>query len=136
MEYLEVTGDNAQTLFFPTEIVELSRNGKEVKILYRWSPQYTIHVFESDQTAMKVYQALRDKKIGEENREILDKQLVNFTDLSPRAQSACKRAGVKTVGDLVKFSPVEILRIRNAGLGTKRELIEFLHNHGLKSDYE
>lgn len=117
-------------------MVEFARKGNIIKVLYRGSSEFVNHEFVDDDDAKKVYDALLEKKQGAASNENLDKLLRNYSDLSPRARNACDRAGIKTIGDLVKYPLSDILNIRNAGRGTRRELINFLHDHGLKSDYE
>ena len=136
MEYIELVGENSQTWISVSDIVEFSRKGKVVRILYRGSNDFVCHEFTNDEDANKVYESIRNKKQGADNDEKLDKLLRNYPDLSPRARKACERAGIKTIGDLVKFPLSDSLNIRNAGRGTRRELLNFLHDHGLKSDYE
>ena len=136
MEYIELVGENSRTWMSVYDMVEFARKGKVIKVLYRGSSDFVSHEFVDDEDAQKVYNALLEKKQGAVSNENLDKLLRNYSDLSPRARKACERAGIKTIGDLVKYPPSDILNIRNAGRGTRRELLNFLHDHGLKSDYE
>lgn len=136
MEYIELIGENSRTWMSVYDMVEFARKGNIIKVLYRGSSEFVNHEFVDDDDAKKVYDALLEKKQGAASNENLDKLLRNYSDLSPRARNACDRAGIKTIGDLVKYPLSDILNIRNAGRGTRRELINFLHDHGLKSDYE
>lgn len=136
MEYIELVGENSRTWMSVYDMVEFARKGNVIKVLYRGSNDFVNHEFANEEEAMKVYYALLEKKNGAASNENLDKLLRNYSDLSPRARKACERAGIKTIGDLVKYPPSDILNIRNAGRGTRRELLKFLHDHGLKSDYE
>ena len=62
-------------------------------------------------------------------------------ELGVRAMNCLHRAGIDTIGDLVKLSEQEVSRIRNAGIRTVREIKDRLGNLGLslrsvdESDY-
>lgn len=53
--------------------------------------------------------------------------------LSPRSHNCLKRAGINTVGDVVRMSEAELLRIRNFGQQSLEELRQRLHEHGFPS---
>ena len=50
--------------------------------------------------------------------------------LSPRTHNCLKRAEINTVGDVLKMSEKEILKIQNLGGQSLEELREKLHQHG------
>ena len=50
--------------------------------------------------------------------------------LSPRSHNCLKYAGVNTVGDVVRMSEAELLRIRNFGGQCLEELRMRLHEQG------
>lgn len=135
MEYIELTAEHSRVWMSTPDVVEFAQKDNVLKIVYRGVAEPVSHEFVSEEDALKVYDSIREKKIGERVDNI-DKPLKDFSGLSVRARRACERAGLKTLGDLAKFPPAEILNIRNAGKGTMCELLEFLHNNGHKSDYE
>ncbi len=53
--------------------------------------------------------------------------------LSPRSHNCLKRAGINMVGDVVRMSEAELLRIRNFGQQSLEELRHRLHEHGFPS---
>jgi hypothetical protein len=56
---------------------------------------------------------------------------IDVLDLSFRAYNALRRNNVRTVGDLLSLSDVEILRFRNIGESSLRDLRARLAAHGL-----
>ena len=56
--------------------------------------------------------------------------------LSPRSYNCLKRAGINTVGDVVRMSEAELLRIRNFGQKPLEELRQRLDEHGFPSPRE
>lgn len=56
--------------------------------------------------------------------------LVEF-DISMRILCPLERAGIRTIGDLVKQTPTSLRRIRNLGVGSVKKLEEFLTYHKL-----
>lgn len=51
--------------------------------------------------------------------------------LGPRARNALEFAGVKTLSDLTALRRNDLLRKKNIGRKTLREIVEALHQHGL-----
>ena len=56
--------------------------------------------------------------------------------LSPRAYNCLKLAQINTVGDVLKMSEKELLKIRNLGGQSLEELREKLHQHGFPNPGE
>lgn len=73
--------------------------------------------------------ALTDDQIAE--REKLSLPITEL-NLSVRARKATSKFGVKTVGDLVKLSPEDLMEARNFGVTSLNEIREKLAEQGLK----
>ncbi len=52
------------------------------------------------------------------------------SELSSRAYLAVANTGTKTLGDLLKFTESELLRLPNFGRTSLSEVVEFLRNKG------
>jgi DNA-directed RNA polymerase subunit alpha len=61
----------------------------------------------------------------------LDEILIEELELGVRSYNCLKRAGVQTVGDLVRKSESELNAIPNFGQKSIEEVIETLHSRGL-----
>ena len=61
----------------------------------------------------------------------LDEILIEELELGVRSYNCLKRAGVQTVGDLVRKSRAELNAIPNFGQKSIEEVIETLHARGL-----
>ncbi len=61
----------------------------------------------------------------------LDEILIEELELGVRSYNCLKRAGVQTVGDLVRKSHSELNAIPNFGQKSIEEVIETLHSRGL-----
>ena len=61
----------------------------------------------------------------------LDEILIEELELGVRSYNCLKRAGVQTVGDLVRKSRAELNAIPNFGQKSIEEVIETLHSRGL-----
>jgi DNA-directed RNA polymerase subunit alpha len=61
----------------------------------------------------------------------LDEILIEELELGVRSYNCLKRAGVQTVGDLVRKSRSELNAIPNFGQKSIEEVIETLHSRGL-----
>lgn len=72
---------------------------------------------------------------GEENIVPREKSVMDLTvdelDLSVRSYNCLKRAGIMTVGDLVKYSEGDIMNVRNFGRKSLDEIIDKLTEYGL-----
>lgn len=78
---------------------------------------------------------IKEEEEDEENQAHLMK--IEELDMSVRLFNALKRAGISTVGGLLKMREEEIIKIRNLGRKSLKELKECLaeHNLELKSGY-
>jgi len=78
---------------------------------------------------------IKEEEEDEENQAHLMK--IEELDMSVRLFNALKRAGISTVGGLLKMREEEIIKIRNLGRKSLKELKECLaeHNLELKSSY-
>ena len=57
---------------------------------------------------------------------------IDDLDFSVRAYNCLKRAGVNTLGDLTAKSEVEMMKIRNLGKKSLKEVIDKIKEMGLK----
>ena len=57
---------------------------------------------------------------------------IDDLDFSVRAYNCLKRAGVNTLGDLTAKSEIEMMKIRNLGKKSLKEVIEKVKDMGLK----
>jgi DNA-directed RNA polymerase subunit alpha len=64
--------------------------------------------------------------------ELLLNQMVDEQDLSVRALSCLRAAGIKTVRELVRIQKSDITRLRNVDKKTTIELDDYLYDHNLK----
>lgn len=67
----------------------------------------------------------KESKISPELKALLATPISDL-DFSARLLGVCVAAEISTVGDLVKFSKIDFLRMRNFGGKTMRELEDFL----------
>lgn len=61
----------------------------------------------------------------------LEKTTLDVLKLGPRARNALEGAGVKTLSDLTALRRNDLLKKKNIGQQTLREITEALHRHGL-----
>ena len=54
-----------------------------------------------------------------------------FNDISVRSYNCIKRAGIKTIRELLQYSYSEIAAIRNCGTRSATEIVEVLKGYGL-----
>jgi DNA-directed RNA polymerase subunit alpha len=64
--------------------------------------------------------------------ELLLNQMLDEQDLSVRALSCLRAAGIKTVRELVRIQKSDITRLRNIDKKTTIELDDYLYDHNLK----
>ena len=62
---------------------------------------------------------------------MIEKTTLDVLKLGTRARNALESAGVKTLSDLTARSRNDLLRTKNIGRTTTREITEALHRHGL-----
>ena len=77
----------------------------------------------------------------EPEEKIANKKLekrIEELDLSVRSLNCLKRAGINTVGELAQKTSEEMMRIRNLGRKSLKEVIQKLHEIGLdlRQSYE
>ena len=77
----------------------------------------------------------------EPEEKIANKKLekkIEELDLSQRSYNCLKRAGINTVGELAQKTAEEMMRVRNLGRKSLKELIQKLHEIGLdlRQSYE
>ena len=68
------------------------------------------------------------------NKKILNEMETPIDDLdfSVRAYNCLKRAGVNTLGDLTEKTELEMMKIRNLGKKSLKEVIDKIKDMGLK----
>ncbi len=59
-------------------------------------------------------------------------QKIENLDLSMRTYNCLKRAGIRTIGDLLNFSYYDLIKIRNLGRKSMKEVLDKIHDLGLK----
>ena len=62
----------------------------------------------------------------------LKEQKIENLDLSMRTYNCLKRAGIRTIGDLLNFSYYDLIKIRNLGRKSMKEILDTIHDLGLK----
>ncbi len=62
---------------------------------------------------------------GESENKLL-KKTIEELDLSVRAYNCLKKANINTVGDLLKYKPQDLLKVRNLGRKTLKEIMDKL----------
>lgn len=69
-------------------------------------------------------------------RKEIEERKVDDLELSIRTSQCLEKAGIKTIGELLHYSPAELLKIRNLGRKSVNELEEILQEFGvhLRSD--
>ena len=71
----------------------------------------------------------------EPEEKIANKKLekkIEELDLSVRSYNCLKRAGINTVGELTQKTSEEMMRVRNLGRKSLKEVIQKLHEIGLE----
>ena len=87
--------------------------------------------------AVSIANKLVEKLSGSTMTELERKELVlerplNSYELSIRALNILRIMGAETVGDVTKFTKMDVLRRRNSGKKTVQEIEDFLHKYGLE----
>lgn len=70
----------------------------------------------------------------EREEKVTNKKLekkIEELDLSVRSYNCLKRAGINTVGELVQKTEEEMMRVRNLGRKSLKEVVSKLHELGL-----
>ena len=62
----------------------------------------------------------------------LKEQKIDNLDLSMRSYNCLKRAGIRTIGDLLNFTYYDLIKIRNLGRKSMKEILDTIHDLGLK----
>ena len=62
----------------------------------------------------------------------LKEQKIENLDLTMRSYNCLKRAGIRTIGDLLNFSYYDLIKIRNLGRKSMKEILDTIHDLGLK----
>lgn len=70
------------------------------------------------------------KKVGENIRPILDQKIADC-GFSVRVNFCLKAADINTIGELVKWRKCELLKFRNFGIRSLKEIEDYLAKNGL-----
>jgi len=76
-----------------------------------------------------------ESNIENQNQQSEFKDLLNTSimdlDISVRAYNICKKAGIKTLGELASRKISELKKLRNWGIRTESQLTDLLAKHNL-----
>lgn len=72
----------------------------------------------------------------EDKRYLITNGGLDELDLSVRAWNCLLRSNVNTLDELLAMTPDQIIRIRNLGRKTYQEIIDKVHEHGYKFNWE
>lgn len=64
-------------------------------------------------------------------RKEIEERHMDDLELSIRTSHCLEDAGIKTIGELLQYSPAELLKIRNLGRKSVNELAEILQEFGV-----
>jgi DNA-directed RNA polymerase subunit alpha len=67
----------------------------------------------------------------EESKESTLEMSIDDLELSARSSNCLKKAGIKSVGELVKYSETDLMKIKNFGAKSAKEVIEKLQEYKL-----
>ena len=67
----------------------------------------------------------------EESKESALEMSIDDLELSARSSNCLKKAGIKSVGELVKYSETDLMKIKNFGAKSAKEVIEKLQEYKL-----
>ncbi len=67
----------------------------------------------------------------EDSKETILEMSVDDLELSARSSNCLKKAGIKTVRELVKYSEMDLMKIKNFGAKSAKEVIEKLQEYKL-----
>lgn len=59
------------------------------------------------------------------------KKKIKLRDLTMRTYNCLKRAGIRTIGDLLNFTYYDLIKIRNLGRKSMKEILDKIHDLGL-----
>lgn len=62
----------------------------------------------------------------------IKEQKIDNLDLSMRSYNCLKRAGIRTIGDLLELNYNDLFKIRNMGRKSMKEVLDKIHDLGLK----
>lgn len=83
----------------------------------------------------KVNEAISEQQYMQEQEEkVIKKEYetkIDELELSVRSLNCLKRAGINTLGDLIKKSEDEMMKVRNLGRKSLKEIMQKLHERGL-----
>ena len=76
------------------------------------------------------------EQIEKENKDIKEKYLLDTPiedlDFSVGTYNCIKRAYKNTLGDLIECEDVDLMKIRNLGRKSSKEIIDKVHSYGFK----
>ena len=86
------------------------------------------------QKSFRTYESAKQYILQYENGVFLPikEQKIENLDLTMRSYNCLKRAGIRTIGDLLNFSYYDLIKIRNLGRKSMKEILDTIHDLGLK----
>lgn len=73
-----------------------------------------------------------DEFLSLKGQQVYDDRPIEDLDFSIRAYNCLRRAGIEKVGDFKKFSVEELMKIRNLGRKSLREIVFKLQENGIR----
>ena len=86
------------------------------------------------QKSFRIYESAKQYILQYESGVFLPikEQKIENLDLTMRTYNCLKRAGIRTIGDLLNFSYYDLIKIRNLGRKSMKEILDTIHDLGLK----
>lgn len=85
------------------------------------------------QKSFRTYESAKQYILQYESGAFLPirEQKIENLDLTMRTYNCLKRAGIRTIGDLLNFSYYDLIKIRNLGRKSMKEILDKIHDLGL-----
>ena len=106
-----------------------------VKLIFKSNSNPFVYRFKNG--APDFFKEISDYLCQEQTKQeqmdaLLDRDINAVSDFSTRTLNVLHYAGIKTVRDLVNTKPRSLLKYRNFGTGSLREVYNFLEKHNLR----
>ena len=90
--------------------------------------------FLETQKSFRTYESAKQYILQYESGVFLPirEQKIENLDLTMRSYNCLKRAGIRTIGELLNFSYYDLIKIRNLGRKSMKEILDTIHDLGLK----
>ncbi len=85
------------------------------------------------QKSFRTYESAKQYILQYESGTFLPikEQKIENLNLTMRSYNCLKRAGIRTIGDLLNFSYYDLIKIRNLGRKSMKEILDEIHDLGL-----